>query len=331
MYRPFRRSAWKPTSMPALIGFLMLFVAAAFGAPQDLQDKTVRVVYLVSHDRLVRADYLQALERAIRELQEWYGQQLGGPTFRLHNPVVEVARSVQPAAWFYSHPNGHNQDDWGFNNTLAEAARLLGATYDDLHSIWVIYSDGPGDKGRGGSGVCILPEDDLLGLVGQHPTQKKIERWVGGLGHELGHAFGLAHPADTHKDAEAIMWAGFYDQFPGRAYLTAADKQILMRSPFFFDAAGISVGDAETFVEKYSYPGGFFGRIAGTQPSRWKEDKTDSRETNYFDEVKRDDRVILLRDPGRGFTIELPVAGGQSRFSMDGGHTFRALYTVRKE
>jgi hypothetical protein len=33
----------------------------------------------------------------------------------------------------------------------------------------------------------------------------------------------------------------------------------------------------------------------------------------------------------RGFIIELPVAGGQSRFSTNGGVTFRALYIVRKE
>lgn len=162
------------------------------------QDKTVRMVYLVSKDRAVRSDYQQAIEGAIRELQGWYARQLSGPTFKLHNPVVEVAHASQPADWFYSHADGGNQDDWGFNNTLAEVSRLLGARYNDPHYIWVIYSDGPGNKGRGGSGVSCLPEDDLLGLIGQHPTQKEPARWVGGLGHELGHAFGLAHPTDTY-------------------------------------------------------------------------------------------------------------------------------------
>jgi hypothetical protein len=214
--------------------FLGLVLFAQAGFADDLQDKTVRVVYLVSQDRQVRPDFQQALEKAIRELQQWYGQQLDGPTFRLHDPVIEVAHAAQDANWFYSHPNGANQEDWGFNNTLAEANRLLGAKFNDPHYIWVIYSDGPGNKGRGTSGVCCLPEDDLLGLVGQHPTQKKIARWVGGLGHELGHAFGLPHPGDIKKDADAIMWAGFYDQYPGKAYLTESDKQILLRSPFFF-------------------------------------------------------------------------------------------------
>ena len=52
-------------------------------ANDTIQDKTVRVVYLVSQDRQVRPDFQQALEKAIRELQQWYGQQLDGPTFFL--------------------------------------------------------------------------------------------------------------------------------------------------------------------------------------------------------------------------------------------------------
>jgi len=182
---------------------------------ETIQDKTVRVIYLVSKDREVRADFQSAMERAIQELQKWYGRQLNGPTFKLHNPVVEVAHSSQSAGWFYSHPHGANPEDWGFNNTLAEAERLLGARFNDPHYIWVIYSDGPGNKGRGTSGVTCLPEDDLLG-------------------HELGHAFGLPHPADTTRDADAIMWAGFYGKYPDKAYLTEPDKKILLRSPFFF-------------------------------------------------------------------------------------------------
>ena len=265
------------------------------------QDKTVRMVYLVSKDREVRSDYQQAIEGAIRELQGWYARQLNGPTFKLHNPVVEVARSSQPAGWFYNHANGGNQDDWGFNNTLAEASRLLGARYNDANYIWVIYSDGPGNKGRGGSGVTCLPEDDLLGLIGKHPTQKEPARWVGGLGHELGHAFGLAHPTDTVRDADAIMWAGFYGKYPGKAYLTEQDKRILLRSPFFFDAAGKPVLGKETFTEK------------------------------YFDEIKREGETIWLEDAARNITIQLPAKGGGSMVSGDGGTNWQKLYDVRTD
>ena len=30
--------------------------------------------------------------------------------------------------------------------------------------------------------MTVLPEDDLLGLIGKHPTQKSIKRWIAGLG-----------------------------------------------------------------------------------------------------------------------------------------------------
>ena len=327
--------SWRFTAVywPALYRTLLLLGLVLFTqslSADTLQDKTVRVIYLVSKDRQVRPDFQQALEKAIRELQPWYGQQLNGPTFRLHDPVVEIAHSAQNANWFYSHPNGSNQDDWGFNNALAEANRLLGAKFNDPHYVWVIYSDGPGDKGRGTSGVCCLPEDDLLGLVGQHPTQKKPARWVGGLGHELGHAFGLPHPDDTKKDADAIMWAGFYDQYPGKAYLTEQDKSILLRSPFFFDPAGHPVAGTEVFSEKHTYPGGYFGKLAGKMPVQWQEVKTDSSAAFYFAELKRDEKVIRLQDASRGITIELPVAGGQSRLSSDEGATWQVLYQVRK-
>lgn len=46
---------------------------------------------------------LQELAHAIRVVRESYGRHLGGgPAFRLHDPVVESAKSSQPAEWFYS-------------------------------------------------------------------------------------------------------------------------------------------------------------------------------------------------------------------------------------
>lgn len=205
---------------------------AGEGIESDL--RRVRMIYLVSKDRQENAGYTAAIEHAIRDLQAWYGKQLGGPTFRLSDPAVEVVKSNRPADWFYGNPNGNRQDDWGFNNTLDEARRLCGARHNDPKFVWVIYSDGPGNKGRGGSGVACLPEDDLLGLVGEHPTQKDKLRWIAGLGHELGHAFGLPHPSDTKKHADAIMWAGIYGKYPDKTYLTDDDMKILMRSPFFY-------------------------------------------------------------------------------------------------
>jgi hypothetical protein len=188
------------------------YVKAGDGAASSL--RRVRVIYLVSRDREEETEYTAAIEHAIRDLQKWYGRQLNGPTFRLNDPVVEVVKSKRPAEWFYANTNGNHKDSWGYNNTLDEAKRLLEAKHNDPKFVWAIHSDGPGNKGRGGNGVTCLPENDLLGLVGKHPTQKNKLRWIAGLGHELGHAFGLPHPKDTKKHANAIMWTGIYGKYP---------------------------------------------------------------------------------------------------------------------
>ena len=290
--------------------------------------KPVRIIYLVPSDREEQAEYKQAIHDAIVELQGWYGKQLDGPSFRLNDPVVEVGKSKYDAAWFYDNPAGPRQDDWGFNNSLAEAKRLFGAKHHDPKYIWVIYVDCPGNKGRGENGVTCLPGDDLLGLVGKHPTQKNKPRWVAGLGHELGHAFGLLHPTDTQKDADAIMWTGMYGKFPVVAYLTPDDKKILMNSPFFYDPEDQPVVKPAKVVLQYTYPGGVFEQTDSTDPIRWIERKTDSDLQFTFEESRRDLEHIYLRDPPRGVAIRLPVAGGRSALSNDDGKSWGAFYPI---
>jgi hypothetical protein len=290
--------------------------------------RPVRVIYLVPSDLEERAAYKAAIHAAILDLQKWYGKQLKGPTFRLNDPIVEVAKSEQTAAWFYDHPAGPRGDDWGFNNSLAEAKRLFGARHNDPNFIWVIYVDCPGNKGRGGSGVTCLPGDDLLGLVGEHPTQKNKLRWVAGLGHELGHAFGLLHPTDTVKDADAIMWAGIYGKFPVVAYLTPQDKAILLQSPFFYHDDDRPVVAPARVVARYAYGGGAFEQLDSKDPIRWREVKTDSDARYAFEEARRDAETIVLRDPARDMAFRFPLKGGRSELSEDGGKTWRPFYLL---
>jgi hypothetical protein len=306
------------------------FATASLAPAATNRTHSVRMIYLVSKDREEKPEYTAAIEHAIRDLQGWYGKQLGGPTFRLHDPVVEVVKSDKNADRFYGNPNGDDKDNWGFNNTLAEAGRLVGAKYNDLENVWVVYSDGPGDKGRGTATIACLPEEDLIGLVGRHPTQTDPLRWIAGLGHELGHAFGLPHPTDTQKHADALMWTGIYGKYPDKAYLTDEDKQSLLHSPFFFGDGDKPVGKLGPVVARYAYEGGAFEQHEGKSPIYWKESKNGSPETHLFQEDRRDAENVYLRDDSRGFIVRLPIKGGPSAISNDKEKTWFPLFPIER-
>ena len=295
-------------------------------------DRSVRFVYLVSNNRNENPAYKAGIEMAALSIQAWYFKQLGA-TFLVNSPVVEVVHSDQKAAWFYDNPNGENPDDWGYNNTFDEAHHLVGGVKNDPHYIWVIYSDGPGNKGRGGSGVCIMPEDDLLGLTGKHAEQKDISRWVAGLGHELGHAFGLNHPADIVKDADAIMWTGIYGKYPDHCYLTGDDMEILLRSPFFFDGQGNPILGTFEVAEVYNYNEGKFTKTMNNANGDivWWETKADASATYDFIETDHDDRYYFLASVNRHLWIRIPIGGGDAGLSMDAGKNWSFFKAVKLE
>jgi hypothetical protein len=240
-------------------GLAVLLVAAGLSCQQDhpaepsasrdpayrqaSSSHLVHVIYLVPSDREVRKDYARAIERAIEHLQIWYAQELGtGESFSLAKPVVEVQRLSQPASYYTSTTNF-------FLDVLFEAFALTGGSFFDPDDIWIYYIDADPacNQGTGAAaGVALLPANDLRGLAGEpviNVCTGEVEpdlgvcRWVGGLGHELGHAFGLPHPPECEPEVtascphKALLWLG-YLTYPD-AFLTAADRATLAESPFF--------------------------------------------------------------------------------------------------
>lgn len=212
--------------------------------------RQVRVIYLVPSDKNIRADYQNEIAKAISDLQRFYRDQLGGGfAFSLHSPTVEVYQTPHASA-FYS--TGDNARPGGFfEGVLADGFALTGAGFNDPNNRWVFYVDADQSCVQyvgGTQGVALLPANDLRGLTGQPnvpvcpntlPDRFGVNRWVGGLGHELGHTFDLPHPPDCDAGhcaggsfaANSLMWTGY--AFYPNTYLLDENKTQLLATNFF--------------------------------------------------------------------------------------------------
>jgi hypothetical protein len=211
--------------------------------------QTVRVVYVVPSDREVRAEYREAIDIAGRDLQSFYQRQMGdGRTFTLDPTGILILQSTHDSGWFTTNePAGFNTL---YRNVRMDVEDMLGRPRGSLHAgpdVWLIYVDAFPLCGQcggcGGGRVAVIARGDLRGLVGDEyvptcPTDRDPNRrcrFIGGLGHELGHAMGLPHPPGCDAgsptcDRNALMWSG-YGAYPG-TYLRADEKATLAATPY---------------------------------------------------------------------------------------------------
>ncbi|MBN1599739.1 MAG: hypothetical protein JW894_15695, partial [Bacteroidales bacterium] len=210
--------------------------------------KYVRILYLVPADSSVKPEYALSLKNAVVHLQQWYKEQLyGKKTFNLlPDPIIEIYQTQHNAEWYSTNSNG-SYWMWFWNNVTDDAFKLTGGRFWDPNNIWVIYIDAFNACGQcggcGGLGTAVISANDLRGLTGQPwmpicPGEGREYtpcRYAGGLGHELGHAFGLPHPPGCEEglpgcDRNSIMWFG-YITYPN-TYFSENEKATLINSPF---------------------------------------------------------------------------------------------------
>ncbi|GIH09471.1 lectin [Rhizocola hellebori] len=195
------------------------------GNPTLPPEKTVRVYWLKPSDVAFDQRWPDGIANVMREAQRYYRQELG-KTFTLNNPVVEVVNGDQVKSWYENTPNGADRYWWSVFNMQAELRRKLALNAPDRRWINVgeISAEGPGAGGGGGGGWVILCQHDADGAAG---VNGPMNRWYGGMVHELGHAFGL--PDSTSTDGTP-MSASFYS-YPN-THFSQAQKTAILNGPY---------------------------------------------------------------------------------------------------
>jgi hypothetical protein len=199
------------TGMAAALGSgAFTDVAAATGPARPLADPptgTVRVFWLKPSDVAFDQRYPDGIAGVMNEARRFYQQELG-VTFTLNNPVVEVVEGQHERAWYENTPNGNEPYWWVVFNMQQELLARFGLRAPD--SRWLCVGEISAEKagvsgGGGGNGWVILSGHDADGAAG---INGPMNRWYGGMVHELGHGFGL--PDSTSTDGTP-MSASFYN------------------------------------------------------------------------------------------------------------------------
>ena len=305
-------------------GSVWLFLSAPAEAQQNRPlPKSVRVVYCVPTDREVRQDYRKAIEAGVIEMQQFYYRSLFGRTFLLNSPIVEIYHPTNEALWYTNHvPEANPNAEHRFyvsENLSREIRQTLGARRNDPTYRWIFYIDCPPGWGSGAQGLCIMCDADLLGLSGRSKEDKRISRWIGGIGHEFGHALGLPHPPDGYDIHSMMDPSGGFRAYPN-TYFAEADRKKLLKHLFIAERKPVA-----GITQAALYDGGYFVHVG---KKRWEERRSDSNSVLYFNETERDDEHIVIHDATRDISVKLPTTDGNCFISFK-GEPWRKFYMIK--
>ncbi|HKT00809.1 MAG TPA: cellulose-binding domain-containing protein [Rugosimonospora sp.] len=170
--------------------------------------RTVRVFWIKPTDKAFDQRYPDGIANVMREAQRFFKSQLG-KTFTLNSTVVEVVNGLHDTNWYITNNCTGTDHYWCVvANGQAELQQRFGLNNPD--SRWLVVEEVSAEEvnqsgGGGAPGWVLLSGHDADGAAGVNGA---MNRWYGGMVHELGHAFGL--PDATSTDG-TCMSASLYD------------------------------------------------------------------------------------------------------------------------
>ena len=205
--------------------------------------RTVRMIYFLPNDRPFRAEVVDSMKVAIRQIQTLYAEQMqahgyGNKTFR-----IETDAQGEPMV---HRVDGRHPDSHYLDNTTRTVLDEVEQAFDVSENIYFIVIDNSSDLiGRAG------------GTGGRWGKTGGIALVPGGFGfgtaaHELGHAFGLEHNFHDFGDNAYIMGYG------NQSRLSACSAEFLAVHPYFNSDIPIEEarGPAIELISPPEYPAG---------------------------------------------------------------------------
>jgi hypothetical protein len=189
--------------------------------------RTVRVYWIKPTDKAFDQRYPDGITNVMLEAQRFFKQQLG-KTFTLNSPVVEVVNGLHDTNWYITNNCSGSDHYWCVvANGQSELRQRFGLNNPD--SRWINVEEVSAEEvnqsgGGGSSGWVLLSGHDADGGAG---VNGPINRWYGGMVHELGHAFGL--PDATSTDG-TCMSASLYD-YPNCTF-NQTQKNGILNGPY---------------------------------------------------------------------------------------------------
>lgn len=215
------------TVLTSALSLLAVGVLPSALAPKDTahaaETKAVAVWYLRPSDVPADQRYADGIAKVMAEAQRFYKQELG-KTFRLDSPVVHVVEGQQPKSWYET--NGGGDPYFRAVNNMRTELEARFHPDPTTVNVGLISAENPGAGGGGGGGWVVLSGHDADGAAGTDADgEAGIERWYGGMIHELGHAFGL--PDSPSDDTTPMSGTGVYAYGPNIHFTQAQKDGIL--------------------------------------------------------------------------------------------------------